>query len=166
MTEQLKPCPFCGTAACEPENITPTKRPSWKIRCTWYCVSMVRSTKKEVIKDWNTRANSEVAEALKERIKKWANRAHEIGECLSLDYTDTAHADAILLECEMEDLINTLQGGQIKMSKRTQKLAREEELLRHPWYRKQQAEEALRELVAFRRSGKSVLFPQAKQEDR
>ncbi|MGD2065584.1 MAG: hypothetical protein PVI43_00255 [Candidatus Bathyarchaeota archaeon] len=52
----LLPCPFCGAPAAPAVNETPTKRPTWRIGCINYCVSMRRGTKRDVIADWNTRA--------------------------------------------------------------------------------------------------------------
>lgn len=53
----LLPCPFCGAIPKEPININTgtSRRPEWKLHCPRFCVSMARSTRKELISDWNTR---------------------------------------------------------------------------------------------------------------
>lgn len=56
MSEELKPCPFCGAPAHNPENEAKiTQRAVWAIRCSQHCVTMRRSRKGEVIGDWNSR---------------------------------------------------------------------------------------------------------------
>lgn len=58
----LKPCPFCGTAANEPvkeqRRLGSAARPMWEITCAWYCIAMRRGTRRQVIQDWNTRRTS------------------------------------------------------------------------------------------------------------
>lgn len=58
LSEPLEACPLCGHLAVGPDNITKfqgSKDPRWKIGCGIYCVSIVRHTKKDAIKDWNSR---------------------------------------------------------------------------------------------------------------
>jgi hypothetical protein len=55
--KEIKNCPICGGEADKPFKISLTGRSSWKITCVQYCISMVRSSKKGVIEDWNTRSN-------------------------------------------------------------------------------------------------------------
>lgn len=55
---KLKPCPFCGAEASQPERIKYIGRPSWKIGCVIFCVHMYRGTKKEAIESWNRRIES------------------------------------------------------------------------------------------------------------
>jgi hypothetical protein len=64
---ELKPCPFCGGPACEPENIS-KGRPIWQIQCSSFCCSIKWDSKKEAIRIWNTRTApdlSRVEELLK-----------------------------------------------------------------------------------------------------
>jgi len=53
----LKKCPFCGAPATPPENIYKNKsrRPSWAIGCSAWCVTMYATSRKEVIERWNKR---------------------------------------------------------------------------------------------------------------
>lgn len=56
-SDKLKECPFCGGNASSTEKESDKGRPVWAIKCsTGFCISMRRSSKKEVIEDWNTRA--------------------------------------------------------------------------------------------------------------
>lgn len=57
--QALKPCPFCGGKAEGPYNETAgTARDNkWRISCTSWCASMYRNQKKQVLRDWNKRAN-------------------------------------------------------------------------------------------------------------
>jgi Lar family restriction alleviation protein len=60
MTEVLKPCPFCGGPAQEPDNDAKAgQNPRWSISCYQFCVSIHRGTKKETIAAWNTRATQQ-----------------------------------------------------------------------------------------------------------
>lgn len=81
---ELKLCPFCQGNASTPVNETPTKRPSWVIRCeTWFCIRMQSSTKKDVISRWNGRPIEDILQA--ERDSE-AKRAEEVGvEILELN---------------------------------------------------------------------------------
>lgn len=56
----LRPCPFCGAGVNEPINETPGKRPTWAISCTQFCITMRRGSRKQVVTDWNTRAQQGV----------------------------------------------------------------------------------------------------------
>jgi len=58
----LLSCPFCGHPAQSPEKENATGRAVWMIRCSVYCVSMRRGTKKEVVNDWNTRKGNDTNE--------------------------------------------------------------------------------------------------------
>lgn len=67
--KELKPCPFCGGNASQPEN-TSTGRPEWKIGCTtMFCTSIKRVTKRDAVNDWNTRPDVESLQAEVERLK-------------------------------------------------------------------------------------------------
>jgi hypothetical protein len=58
--KEVNSCPFCGGGAIGPHRTTKDgKRPIWEIHCARHCVHMRRTTKKEVLLDWNTRAGNE-----------------------------------------------------------------------------------------------------------
>jgi hypothetical protein len=73
MTDELKPCPFCGAHATAPQNITPTKRATWEVSCAIFCVAIRRGSRKEVVESWNKRAllsASEPAVALRDVVMR------------------------------------------------------------------------------------------------
>lgn len=55
---KLKPCPFCGGAASQPDcERAGGSTPRWAIGCAvMYCVSIVRRSRGAAVTDWNTRA--------------------------------------------------------------------------------------------------------------
>lgn len=55
---ELKNCPFCGMSPKEPEKRPQSGRPIWDITCKLYCITMTRTSKKEVIQDWNKRTGT------------------------------------------------------------------------------------------------------------
>ena len=58
MSEELKPCPFCGGKA----EILNYSENAWLVYCRM-CDGMVerwRKTKKEAIEQWNRRVNNEI----------------------------------------------------------------------------------------------------------
>ena len=56
----LKPCPICGHPATQPQNIArPSQRPMWEISCGVFCIAMRRSSKAQVIAEWNQRTTSD-----------------------------------------------------------------------------------------------------------
>lgn len=63
MSEPLEACPLCGGPAVGPDNITKlqgARTPLWKIGCVAFCISLIRHTKKDAIKDWNSRPGEQV----------------------------------------------------------------------------------------------------------
>ena len=59
--KELKPCPFCGSPATEPEKISQAGRPLWRTGCVLFCVSMTRGSKSLLKQDWNTRTSERLA---------------------------------------------------------------------------------------------------------
>jgi len=95
--EALKPCPFCGARAFEPEKISSTGRPLWRTGCTLYCVSMSRAGKKLLTHDWNTRAAERLAkiEALENVRREMFNENNDYEDMMS-------HMDRMIAELKEE----------------------------------------------------------------
>lgn len=86
MTDELKPCPFCGAEALltehEPHDHSPglvaltgipAKHPgSWTIECVVCSCGMIHGTRDEVLNAWNRRASSSTASDVE---------MHICGEC-------------------------------------------------------------------------------------
>ena len=52
---ELKECPFCGSRATDPEKTNTSGRNVWETKCVHFCIYMRRSSKKELVRDWNRR---------------------------------------------------------------------------------------------------------------
>lgn len=52
---ELKPCPFCGGPANPPGRVLKAGRTVWMATCFAGCVEMWRSSKAQLVQDWNGR---------------------------------------------------------------------------------------------------------------
>jgi len=54
MSQQLRPCPFCGTP--DPYIFRNEAEDSWAVSCTWCgCRTADRGTQESAIRSWNMR---------------------------------------------------------------------------------------------------------------
>jgi Lar family restriction alleviation protein len=92
MTEDLKPCPFCGSPAQTQRNKTVM------VSCTSCTATTFQrlKDKESAVRTWNTRAESGEVVRLKAKMKRWRALVMRGGE----------YAEAYIMHCDTNDGIS------------------------------------------------------------